>query len=102
MKIEIDFEKGFDSDGILPIPLGRIHIGDHIGRFFFSPKGKTVLCINSKAIKDGSVVLVEDLGEGIGFGKLPESPNSADIPCGPDGHHIEKYGFVHEGGCPNG
>ncbi len=70
MKIEIDFETDFDRGKALPIHIGRLSIGNHIGRFYFSPKGKTVLYINSKAIEDGSVVLLKNCDNITGLGKV--------------------------------
>lgn len=57
MKVEIDFEKDFESNSYIPIPLGRLHIGNHTGRLFFNINGKTVLYIDKRAIEDGSIEL---------------------------------------------
>lgn len=59
MKVEIDFDYDLEREKYLPIPLGRLHIGDHIGRLFFSPEGKTILFVDKCAIEDGSIVLLQ-------------------------------------------
>lgn len=67
---DIKFPHAFEHDRDLPIPLGRIHIGDHIGRLSFCPDGKLRLFISKTALEDGSVVVYEPLiGEMlVGFG----------------------------------
>ena len=70
-KVEIEFEQSFDTNEVLPIHLGRLIIGNHIGRLFFSPEGKTILAINEKATKDRSIILTKDFADGetfFGFG----------------------------------
>jgi hypothetical protein len=64
MKIPVDFEQTFDTERCLPIPLARLHIGNHVGRLVFTPAGKTVLHIPWEAMTDGSIVLLADLGIG--------------------------------------
>ena len=72
MKVEIDFAESYEENTALPIPIGRIYIGNYVGRFFFTPEGKTRLFINEKAVEDGSLVLLKDHGEIVGLGDLPD------------------------------
>ena len=67
-KVEIEFpDGGFENpDEIHHIPIGRIHIGDHVARWNFSPKGKTVLLIPKACLDDGSVRVIDDIPYGFG------------------------------------
>lgn len=69
MKVEVNFDSEFD-DTILPIPLGRIHVGNHIGRLCFLPSGKTALIVSAEAIKDGSIVLWQPPGGPLGLSNI--------------------------------
>ena len=61
MKVEVDFDQSFDSEQLIAKSLGRLQIGNHIGRLYFTPEGKTRLVINKKAIKDGSISFMDIL-----------------------------------------
>ena len=45
-KILIDFETGFEGDTVVPITIGRIMLGNHVGRLYFHPDGKIKLYVD--------------------------------------------------------
>lgn len=63
MKIEVEFDKDFEGDTVLPIHLGRIMIGTYIARLGFFPDGKVRMFVEKRAVDDGSLVLIESYGE---------------------------------------
>ena len=65
MIAEIEFQEDFASKVALPIPLGRIHIGNYIGRLFFTVSGKTVLYVSKGAVADGSLVLLGEAEDAV-------------------------------------
>lgn len=77
-KIEVAFDTCFESDTVVAIQLGRLHIGEHVARFVFSPKGKTALVISRKAIEDGSLIFT-DTSAVFGFGK-GETMSALELP----------------------
>ena len=60
MKIEIEFEKDYETDKPILIHLGRLQIGNHIGRLVFTPEGNQRLVISEAAKEDGSILFVEE------------------------------------------
>ena len=67
-KVEIAFETDFEHDAVLAIHIGRLTIGDHVMRLYFTPEGKVKDCIPNAAIADGSLVVLEPLAAPLGFG----------------------------------
>jgi hypothetical protein len=64
-KIEVSFPHDFESNQTMAIPLARIHIGNHVGRFMLTPEGKTVLYIGKSAKEDGSIFWGEEAIDGL-------------------------------------
>ena len=67
-KVEVAFETDFEHDAVLAIHIGRLHIGDHIMRLYFTPEGKVHACIPQAAVTDGSLVLLDPITGPLGFG----------------------------------
>ena len=67
-KVEIEFPSaGFESPEIIfPIPLGRLHLGDHVARWVFSQEGRPVLLIPRGCLDDGSVQVIDGVPNGFG------------------------------------
>lgn len=61
MKVLVDFPACFESDRVLPIQLGRVMVGNHVGRLIFCDDGKMRLILPIEAINDGSLIV---MGEG--------------------------------------
>jgi hypothetical protein len=72
MKAEIEFEQDFDGNHILPIPLGRLYLGDYCVRLFFSPTGKMVMFVPGEAVRDGLLIIGKILPEVVGLDLFPE------------------------------
>lgn len=58
-KVEIEFSVDFSTDRVIPKHLGRIQLGNHIGRLMLFPDGQVRLGISNTAKTDGSIVFVE-------------------------------------------
>lgn len=72
MKKLVSIEVLYDlkENAYLPTPVGRLHIGTHIARLFFNRiTDQQVLVLPEGALKDGSVVVVEESNL-VGLGKL--------------------------------
>ena len=67
MKVEIEFDEDPQTKEPVPSFLGRLVLGNYPGRLYLKPNGKTVLFIEKQAIEDGSIVLLKDFGEAVGF-----------------------------------
>lgn len=51
----------------MPIPLARLHIGDHIAQYMLAPDGRAILYVSKSAVDDGSLVLLADLPQVLGL-----------------------------------
>jgi hypothetical protein len=48
----------FRNNTEMPTPIGRIHIGEHVGRWYYHvSEGKTILVISRDALEDGSIII---------------------------------------------
>lgn len=58
------FDKSFDTGESLPLPLGRIYLGQHVVRHVLIENIGACLVVSDQAIKDGRVIVT----------KTPEQP----------------------------
>lgn len=69
MKIPVEFEANFESDGLCPIHVGRLMIGPHVMRLYFYPDGYVKGVISETAKTDGSLIFNSILPAILGFPK---------------------------------
>lgn len=81
-EVPIKFPGDFESDAAAPIHLGRLYVGEHLVRVFFSPRGQMHLALPQAAIDDGSVIVTPPIDTTIiTFGVSPEKGNAMeDLP----------------------
>lgn len=60
-KIIVEFGSSFENDSVVPIPLGRLMLGDTIGRLIFCPDGKMKMIINETAVKSGHLLIFPEM-----------------------------------------
>jgi hypothetical protein len=75
-KVEIEFPTSFDETVETYIHIGRIYIGDHVGRLVLCKDGQVRMAISSKAATDGSLMFYEDLtklADVFGLGGKPDN-----------------------------
>jgi len=66
-KVEIEFATDYEYNRPISKHIGRLYIGDHCMRLYFTPEGKVKASIPQAAVDDGSLVLRDHLADPLGF-----------------------------------
>lgn len=78
-KVELSFPLDFDSQTVLPIPMGRLYLGPHVVRLALFPDGNLKLAVSEEAIQQGFILVSKAHQEElVGFGgTLNANPSQA-------------------------